>query len=939
MKAALGQDKASTRITGRQRMVEYTEAQNEAIAYRGGNLQIIACAGSGKTDAISRTIAELVASGIQPENIVAFTFTEKAAHELKLRIRSHMEDLRPDDPSIGTMSVGTIHSFCFKLLQDLAPRYRNYEVLDEGRRVALLARRYGELGLEYLDRRVPFFETVLTFQNSVDYTRHEMIDTGRLMSNRAFQESMNRYDALLDEMQFLDFSSMTYRAVRLLEEDENKLRTARETYKYLFVDEYQDINPAQERLIRLLAGDSRNLVVVGDDDQAIYEWRGAAVENMLTFDQRYDDVITIMFGNNFRSTNIIVECANQVIEANRNRLEKEMMAGTEDHEIIGRRGDVYKIAFETRQEEAQFIVRKIQELRGFIHTDPKGNRRPIDWGDFAILFRSVGLSHEAFTEALRGAEIPFTIRGTAGLFRRPEVNILTLTFCFLADMGPTRSAGMEETRRLLRSGLAEYFPWVNRSQIISWLNRRKRSFRDMRRIFPQVLYHEILEQLGADENRIQRDVMFDLGRLSSLITDFESVYQWITADDLRQLVFFLRGWARAHADEGGLEDPSRTNAVSVLTVHRAKGLQFPVVFIPDVCAGRFPSSKRNTPQSTYIPEEVFNARQYCSGDEGERRLFYVALTRSQKFLFITTARRGVYPSRLANPSPYLNHISHPDVLEEDCPDPTARARGEPRPPADLEIFPTSYSDLRYYLLCPYDYLLRKLMGFGPPIGQEFGYGKQVHNVLNLIHEDWRESPPSENELDELMEGNFMLRYTRGEPFERMKRRATELMTMYVAHYGHLFPLILESEMPFEFVLAEALISGTIDLLQRIDPTTGDLVPVDVIDFKTGEPGELDPEEGTLQVQLYAIGARQALRLDPQDAHIHHLSDNMRNPVDIGAGALERAQRVIAQAVGGIKSQDFPQTTAERCLRCDFRRICSGARRAAQSPLESSTTAD
>ena len=924
--------------TGGQRMVEYTEAQKEAIAYRGGNLQIMACAGSGKTDVISRTIAELVTSGTEPENILAFTFTDKAANELKLRIRSHMEDLRPDDPSIGTMFVGTIHSFCFKLLQDLEPSYRNFEVLDEGRQVAFLAKNYRRLGLQYLDPRTAFFETILTFQKSVDYARHELIDVSQLNANPTFQESMATYDAFLDRMQFLDFSSMTYRAVRLLEEDATKLQRAREIYRYVFVDEYQDINPAQERLIQLLTGTYGNLVVVGDDDQAIYEWRGARVEDMLTFDQRYEDVTTIMFGNNFRSTNIIVECANQIIGANEDRLEKEMMAGTPEREIMGECGDVYKIQFESRQEEAEFIVCKIQELRGVMHRDPQGNERPLDWGDFAILFRSVGLSHEAFTEALRVHGIPHTIRGTAGLFRRPEVNILTLIFCFLADMGPTPSMGMQETRRLLRLGLHTYFPWVNVSRLIAWMNGKKRGFGDVRRIFPQVLYHEILDQLGASDDSIERDVMFDLGRLSSLITDFESVYEWITPSNLQDLVRFLGGWAATHADEGGLEDPSRTNAVSVLTVHRAKGLQFPVVFIPDVCAGRFPSRMRNRRPVTYIPEDVFDGQRYCSGDEGERRLFYVALTRSEKYLFLTSAREGVYSERSASPSGYFRDIIHPDVLEEDCPDPTPRARGVPRPPANLEVFPTSYSDLRYYLVCPYDYLLRKLMGFGPPIGQEFGYGKQVHNLLNSIHEGWREAPPNEGEVNDLIEDGFMLRYTRGEPFERMKRRATELIATYVAHYGHLFPLILESEMPFEFVLGGALISGTIDLLQRIDPTTGDLVPVDVIDFKTGEPGDLDPEEGTLQVQLYAIGARRALRLDPQDAHIHHLSDNMRNPVDIGSDALTRAERVIDRAVRGIKSQDFPQQRAERCLRCDFRRVCSGARRAAESLQDDSATA-
>ncbi len=269
-----------------------TKAQQEAIEHINGNLQIIACAGSGKTQTISARIANLVLSGVPKEEVLAFTFTEKAANEMKLRIRGQLEQRLPDDPELGGMYIGTIHSFCLQYLKEIKPEFRNYDIMDANKQLLFLSRHKYDIGLHQLrPRREPPFNPLLRFVKTIDVIKQNQIAEAQILSDAPdFYECYLKYCELLTEHKFLDFATIIEKLVTVLETEPDELTRIREKIRYVVVDEYQDINPIQEKLINLIAGKSGNLCVVGDDDQSVFEFQGANVNNILTFTDRYEDV-------------------------------------------------------------------------------------------------------------------------------------------------------------------------------------------------------------------------------------------------------------------------------------------------------------------------------------------------------------------------------------------------------------------------------------------------------------------------------------------------------------------------------------------------------------------------------------------------------------------------------------------------------------------------
>lgn len=408
--------------------MKLTNDQIEAINHLNGNLQIIACAGSGKTQTISRRVANLVLSGVSKEEILAFTFTEKAANEMKLRIRSQLEELMPDNPELGGMYIGTIHAFCFQYLKEIKPEYRNYDIIDEDKQLLFLSRHYGNLNLNSLKSgRQNMFIVMRNFVKSIDIVKQNMISGDHIEENSPrFFLCYNNYKELMDQHKFIDFSSIISHLVSILQTSVEELNKIRKKIKYVVVDEYQDINPLQERLINLIAGENGNLCVVGDDDQAIFEFQGANVDNILTFKERYDNVKPVRLLENFRSSNAIIESARDLIRYNdaSGRLTKQMEHRSKFK--TPEKGDLYKIYFDTRQEEVSFIAQKIKELRGykFIEAvDENGieSYRGLDWCDFAILVRNNATARD-FVEVFQDENIPFTAKGTAGLFERDRAN-------------------------------------------------------------------------------------------------------------------------------------------------------------------------------------------------------------------------------------------------------------------------------------------------------------------------------------------------------------------------------------------------------------------------------------------------------------------------------------------------------------------------------------
>lgn len=298
-----------------------------AVAHRGGHIQIIAAAGSGKTEVVSQRVSSLLADGEPPESIVAFTFTEKAAAELKERVRERVTariGLAATD-QLGRLFVGTIHAYCFRMLQTYVPRYETYTPLDANQLTNFLYQQSKFIGIKNLTPTDGAFKNLATFQRGIDVIENELIDVETLPAGD-FKTAVESYYAALDRHQFMSFGTQIVRAVEALADP--AVHTAvTAPLQHLVVDEYQDVNPAQERLIELLAKPSgtADLVVVGDDDQAIYQWRGSSVENIVTFADRYPGVAQFTLLTNRRSRPGIIEVANLFAESIPGRIDKQML--------------------------------------------------------------------------------------------------------------------------------------------------------------------------------------------------------------------------------------------------------------------------------------------------------------------------------------------------------------------------------------------------------------------------------------------------------------------------------------------------------------------------------------------------------------------------------------------------------------------------------------
>lgn len=909
--------------------MKLTTNQEEAINYLKGNLQIIACAGSGKTQTISRRVANLVLSGVPKEEILAFTFTDKAANEMKLRIRKQLEELFPQNPELGSMYIGTIHSFCFQYLKEIKPEYRNYDIIDQNKQLLFLSRHFQDIGLGHLRiGHENMFLIMQRFVKSIDIVKQNRISEINIETDSPdFFKCYSEYKALMTEHKFIDFASIIVSLVNLLESEEQELIAIKNKIKYVVVDEYQDINPIQEKLINLIAGEDGNLCVVGDDDQAIFEFQGANVDNILTFSNRYKNVKSIKLLENFRSSNAIIEAARDLIQYNNSngRLQKRMEHGSKFK--ISEKGDLFKIEFDNRNDEIIYIAHKIKELRGFKHIekiDENGTPiyRGLDWCDFAILVSRNNATARDFIEVFNTEEIPFTAQGTAGLFDRAEIRFIQMIFNFFCDMEIWNDSN---TIVCDINNLKNFYEVnINNSdwkKIESVIRNLKLEIQTGDRFYPQDIYYKILNSMGVENEIFDDGDLYDFGRFSELILDFETVNEWINLNRLKSFVFYLNGYAETKIDFGGLDDPTKLNTVTIQSIHKSKGLEYPAVFIPDLSKGRFPSQRRTRLPDVYLKN--VDLSRFISGDEGERRLFYVATTRSEKFLFLTMAK-DIGQKRNYSPSPYFDELNHDLIINRDISDPSIRIKTNPLPKTSLEIIPTTFTDLQYYLKCPYDYLLRKLMGFSPTIDLSFGYGQQVHNLLNRIHSTNQGTVPSDSDIEKLTESEFFLRYTRGNIFDNMKNKAKSILKNYVTSFGSDFPLKLETEKPFEFILDDALISGQIDLITIVNPETNKIKDVKLIDFKTEKKEgrrERDPHN-KLQLRLYAIAAGKALDLNPLLSCIHYLSDNVRIDVGVDNEKLTEARGIINQTVQGIKQRQFKKNSGKHCDECDFTLICS-----------------
>ncbi|MDZ7289680.1 MAG: ATP-dependent helicase [candidate division KSB1 bacterium] len=919
--------------------VNYTPRQRDAISTTDQNLQIIACAGSGKTQIISARIVEILkrkkAEGIKPANIVAFTFTEKAAGELKDRIHRLCREELGSDLGLAEMFVGTIHGYCLHLLQS-PPLYKflKYSVLNEVQQRLLIDKYSKQSGLTEtpllkggtLER----WKDSKLYQQLIGIIGEGSVDLRRVPAG--VKAAVQKYRKLLEEQRYLDYTTIIAEALAELRSNRTLRDKLAAELKYLVVDEYQDVNPLQEMLIRELHALGANLCVVGDDDQTIYAWRGSEVGNIVHFAKRYPDVRQIALNENFRSSTGIIHAARQIIEKNPERLPKQM-ASTEAQSY--ERGNLLALSFKNPAHEAAWIAQKIKSLHGITYKDkPEAEPRGLAFSDFAILLRSVRKDAKPIIEALAAAGIPYLVGGVNELFDTPEIKAMQAVFFFLADFSPPEQSiiDAEELARLIsqaKLGLESH----QISAGIRFLQEKKAKIgRQMQaELYLQRVYLDFLEQIGLREENIGgalngtsrgEMVYYNLGKFSQVISDFEQIHFKTSPAELYPAFakflyhnapdYYPEGW-----EEAGYAKP---DAVQIMTVHKAKGMQWPVVFVPCLRKNRFPS-KRHGGRTVWhvLPEEsVKNAERYKGTEEDERRLFYVALTRAEKYLFCSWSPIPGN-SQQQRVSPFFQELTSSQYVLTAEPQLPPPARIPAKPRQSQVALTLTFSELKYYFECPYLFKLRFLYGFNAPIDQALGYGKSLHNALVEIHaESLKGRIPDLDDIPKLVDAHLHLPFAFPAMKEDLWQAARFALSRYLREQRDTLNKLEHIEKVIELKLADGIVvNGRIDLIRRTD--TNEMV---IVDFKSNRRAQTE-EVTQKQLHVYAVGYQQLTGKLADLIEVHNLDEGGAKREVVDERLIVTTLNTVIEAGQKLRQNHLPrlESFCDKCAGCDLLGIC------------------
>ena len=920
--------------------MQLTETQQRAVEYTGRNLQLIACAGSGKTEVVAQRIAHLLTkkddTRLEPRNIIAFTFTDKAAAELKERVVLRAREAAGANiTGMAEMYVGTIHGFCQELLQNEVPEYRKYEVLDAVRQVLWVNRNSTQTGLtttkKLSGQNLVRWKDTSLYLAALSVLREENLNS-HVLADTSINEGLDKYCGQLSRGSLLDFSAMLEKAVFQLETNENLRETILGRVKYVIVDEYQDVNPVQERLIRLLHDLGAGLCIVGDDDQTIYQWRGSQIDSILTFAERYPEVEQIRLEENFRSSEGVIDAAKGFIQRVDPRLDKAMkFADAQVYED----GDLVALYFDSPAEEANYVAETIQALRGVAFDEGDGERG-LSWSDMAILLRSVRNHGASITDALKDANIPFVVKGLANLFDTEECCAARSLFHYVASdsIRSYRNFSVEdiETPTLASLRLA----WANANagliagnldqalEYVKQLTEKLHSGEEGSQPTIQSVFLEFLRIAELREERMPEGrgqiVLFNLGQFSKVIEDWESInFRSNPIESFRGFASFLYNQAEDEYSEGAEDNEYLVpDAVQVMTVHQAKGREWPAVFIPALVKDHFPPRPKDNKLWDLIPSDcIEDAVRYDGSTNDERRLFYVAMTRSKKFLHLTCGTRpkgGWYRYK----SEFWDNILISKFVKRSNHTYADRKRLNPSPRTSVSDISFSFSDLKHLFECGYQFKLKVLYGFNGPIEPAMGLGKSMHDALAEVHQrSMRGEEVSIDDVDDLIERHFRAPYAFGVLHERLKELTRDGVTRYIDDNKDKLQQVEFSEQVVEIHLGDGVsVTGRIDLVRRTDTDE-----TTIVDLKSNERSQ---REAVTEAQLdtYALGYRELTGGDADYLEIYDLEEGKGSVRSVDRDLVSGIREKTHAAAASLRSLDLaPAPLADRCRRCDFKMLC------------------
>jgi DNA helicase-2/ATP-dependent DNA helicase PcrA len=960
---------------GAERILEgLTEAQAAAVTHEGGPLLIIAGAGTGKTTVITRRIAYLIATRrARPSEILALTFTDKAAVEMEERV----DTLVPY--GYADVQLSTFHAFGDRLIREnalelgLTPDFR---VLTRAEQVIFLRDHLFEFPLEHyrpLGDPTRHLQAILgqisrlkdEDVNPDEYLGHaEMLlakapdEESRLEAEQQLElaRTYAQYQTLMARRGQVDFGDQIILALRLFRTRPHILKRYQERFRYILVDEFQDTNYAQFEVVKLLAARHRNIAVVGDDDQAIFRWRGASMSNILGFDRTYPDARKVVLRENRRSPQAILDAAYRLIQHNNpdrlevaQQIDKRLISTGPDGGVrVGKAPE--HLCFDTVSSESDQVAAMIAEehARG----------RP--YRDLAILVRA---NHDAdpFLRALNMRNIPWTFSGNAGLYGRPEVRFL---IAFLRSVAhPDDSVSLH----YVASSAVYQVPIVDLTKCATYADRKHRWLFDVLRTVPADLElseegHVAVDRLVADLQRYMElaretptgELLYQFLVDSGLMTryakapaELEQEVQNVSKffkrvkeaarvlkyDNVREFVNHLDALIEAGDDPAVAEADTDTPAVHVLTVHKAKGLEWPVVFLVNCVQNKFPSTRRSDPIE--VPPGLIKDT-LPSGDfhlQEERRLFYVGMTRTKEALYLTSAEDMGGRMRWKVSQFVLEALDLPreaarpfkarpiEELERSAPPPETEGLGS-RPMAADEPLAVSHNQVDDYETCPLKYHYIHILRI--PLRQHHAvvYGSALHKAVEfyLRRRAAGNLTPLEDFLrafdDAWRNEGFLTR----EHEEQRKRAGIEALTRFYheEEASGQKPAAVEQEFGFE--LGPTRVRGRLD---RVDETPDGPV---IVDYKSSDVTEQKKADQrareSLQLKIYALAWKAMTGRLPVRMELRFLESGLAGRHRPSEADLAEAREAIEAAARGIRQRRFDPTPGYQvCRYCPYNQIC------------------
>jgi len=961
------------------------DEQRQAVEYNKGPLLIIAGAGTGKTTVITEKVKFLINKKLaKPEEILALTFTEKAASEMEERVDQALPY------GYFQMWISTFHSFAHDILRQEAHHIglnTGFRLMTEAETIIFLRQNLFLFNLNYfrplgnpnkfLGSLVDHFSRLRDEDVSPeDYLNwvKKQIDHEETKKYLELANAYKTYQALKIKESLMDFSDLIYYLLKLFRHRKNILKRYQEQFYYVLIDEFQDTNIAQYSLIKLLCPAKKNpkLTVVGDDSQSIYKFRGASVSNILTFMKDYPKAKQISLLKNYRSNQEILDTAYKLIKHNDpDTLEVKLGISKKLKSVISNQKSNNSLNFyygESVEEEVDYVVKEILKLSKLYR-----------FSDFAILTRANNHS-EPFIRTLARKGIPYQFLGPGMLLKQPEIKDLIAYLKTLTDPEDSTSlyrvlvmdifsldkkdlifllSFAKRTNLSLLKAIEIYLSFFEKEYSQSdfliyknYLPLLKLETREkLLKIFKmivrhlslvkketagQILYYfledsQYLPKLVSYKNEREEKIALNISKFFNKLKTYESEHE--DASVFAVVDYLDMSLELGESPIVSQTDISSYNAVNLLTAHSSKGLEFPVVFLVNLTRGRFPSyeKKETIPIPQPLIKEILPEGDYHL--EEERRLFYVGITRAKDKVFFTAAKLYGEGKRIQKLSPFVSEALGNQMVEKIS---SLKKEGKKQlsifdykkasekiAKTNLNLLNFSYSQLQSYKLCPLQYKYQYLLRIPTAPSAAVSFGNTIHKTLQKFYQQFFQNKNiGIKEMLEIYQGNWIpLGYASSSHETRMKKEGEKILKIYLEKFHKKNIVTIDLEKLFKIKLTNDIyLTGKIDRVDRLKNNQ-----IEIIDYKTGKKPEEKELKKDLQLTIYALAATDKglykKRLNQVRLTFYYLQTMEKVSLYKTINDLKSIKADVEKIISQIRNNDFNPKVGPWCDFCPYKIIC------------------